>query len=218
MNFRQNKIVRLVKKTITYGLFCIALALIIIMYTPLTNSLSGPLFVKTDLHKVDVIVVLGGGSIPHGQLSWFSLMRTAKGVELYKGGYADKIIFTGDGNNTQSSGNNSVANNMAKVAIELGIPAQSVLIENKSKRTHEDALRTAEMMKEYGFQTALLVTSASHMKRALLCFEHAGVKVFPASVEPVEMYVKNPMERLYVFKVVMREYAGLALYKLKGWI
>jgi uncharacterized SAM-binding protein YcdF (DUF218 family) len=56
------------------------------------------------------------------------------------------------------------------------------------------------------------------MKRAMLCFERTGIKVFPAPVEPVEMHVKDPIDRLLVFRAVMREYAGLALYKSKGWI
>jgi hypothetical protein len=52
----------------------------------------------------------------------------------------------------------------------------------------------------------------------MLSFEHAGVKVFAAPAEPVEMYANGSMERLFFFKAVMREYAGLALYKMKGWI
>jgi uncharacterized SAM-binding protein YcdF (DUF218 family) len=208
MHFRQNKIVRIAAKTVTYGLCCIGLAVIIIMYTPLANNLSGRLSVKTDLQKADVIVVLGGGLFPNGELSWFSLMRTVKGVELYKRGYADKIIFTGRGD----------CRAMAKVAIGLGIPEQAIFLADKSTRTHEDALGTAEIMKENGLQTALLVTSATHMKRAMLCFRHEGIKFFSESVEPIEMYAQGPVDRLLIFKTVMREYLGLALYKTKGWI
>jgi uncharacterized SAM-binding protein YcdF (DUF218 family) len=208
MNFRQNKIVKFIAKTATYVLFCLVLAVIIIMYTPLVNSLSRPLMIKADLQKADVIVVLGGGLFPDRELSWFSLMRTLKGVELYKRGYADKIIFTGCGD----------CRAMAKVAIGLGIPEQTILLAEKSTRTHEDALGTAEIMKENNLTTALLVTSASHMKRATLCFRHEGIKFFSASAEPIEMHVQDPVDRLLIFKAVMREYAGLVLYKVRGWI
>jgi len=52
----------------------------------------------------------------------------------------------------------------------------------------------------------------------MLSFEHAGVKVFAAPVEPVEMYTNDSMERLYFFRAVMREYAALVMYKVRGWI
>jgi uncharacterized SAM-binding protein YcdF (DUF218 family) len=217
MSFRQNKIVKFIAKTATYGLFCLALAVVIIIYTPLANILSRPLIIKADLQKADVIVVLGGGIYPDGGLSWFSLMRTVKGVELYKKGYADKILFSGCTANPNPL-NVPEENGMARIAVNLGVPTRAILLEEKSTRTYESALKTAEMMKENGLTTALLVTSASHMKRSMLSFEHAGVKVFAAPVEPVEMYANGSMGRLFVFKAVMREYAGLVLYKARGWI
>jgi uncharacterized SAM-binding protein YcdF (DUF218 family) len=217
MNFRQNKIVKFIVKTATYGLFCLALAAIIIMYTPLVNSLSRPLMVKADLQNADVIVVLEGGMYPGGELPLFSLMRTVKGVELYKKGYANKILFSGCTGNPNPS-RIPEENGMARVAVNLGVPPQAILLEDKSTRTYESALQTAEMMKKNNLTTALLVTSASHMKRSMLSFEHAGVKVFAAPAEPVEMYANDSMERLLFFRAVMREYAGLILYKVKGWI
>jgi uncharacterized SAM-binding protein YcdF (DUF218 family) len=216
MSFRQNKIMKFISKTATYGLFCLALAVIIIMYTPLVNSLSRPLMVKADLQKANVIVVLEGGMYPGGELPLFSLMRTVKGIELYKKGYANKILFSGRTGNPNPL-KIPEENGMARVAVNLGVPRQAILLEDKSTRTYESALQTAKMMKENNLTTALLVTSAAHMKRSMLSFEHAGVKVFAAPVEPVETYVNDSMERLLFFRAVMREYAGLVLYKVKGW-
>jgi uncharacterized SAM-binding protein YcdF (DUF218 family) len=217
MSFRQNKIVKFIAKTATYGLFCLALAVIIIMYTPLANSLSRPLMVKADLQKADIIIVLEGGMYPGGELPWLSLMRTVKGVELYKKGYANKIMFSGCTGNPNPL-HIPEDNGMARLAVNLGVPPQAILLEDKSTRTHESALQAAEMMKENSLTTALLVTSAAHMKRSMLSFEHAGVKVFAAPAAPVEMYVNDSIERLYFFRSVMREYAALVMYKVRGWI
>jgi uncharacterized SAM-binding protein YcdF (DUF218 family) len=173
--------------------------------------------VKSNLQKADVIVVLEGGMYPGGELPWFSLMRTVKGVELYKKGYASKIMFSGCTGHPNPL-HIPEENGMARVAVNLGVPPQAILLEDKSTRTYENALETAEMMKENNLTTALLVTSASHMKRSMLSFEHAGIKVFAAPVEPVEMYVYDSMERLLFFRAVMREYAGLVMYKVRGWI
>ncbi len=187
------------------------------MYTPLVNSLSRPLMVKADLQKADVIVVLEGGMYPGGELPFFSLMRTVKGVELYKKGYANKILFSGCTGNPNPL-KIPEENGMARVAVNLGVPPEAILLEDKSTRTYESALKTAEMMKENNLTTALLVTSAAHMKRSMLSFEYAGVKVFAAPVEPVEMYTNDSMERLVFFRSVMREYAALVMYKVRGWI
>jgi uncharacterized SAM-binding protein YcdF (DUF218 family) len=172
--------------------------------------------VKANLQKADVIVVLEGGIYSDGELSWFTLMRTVKGVELYKKGYANKILFSGCTNPNPLK--IPEENGMARVAINLGVPPQAILLEDKSTRTYENALKTAEMMKANNLTTALLVTSAAHMKRSMLSFEHAGVKVFAAPAEPIEMYANDSMERLLFFKTVMREYAALIMYKIRGWI
>lgn len=190
----------------------------LIMWSPAANELTRPLFIEPEECEADVIVVLGAGIYPDGELSWFSLLRTLKGVALYRNGYARKVLFSGYAGREALMEGRSLARSMAAVAAGLGVPEEDILLEDRSRRTHENALRSRAVMRREGFQTALLVTSAMHMRRAMLTFERAGLRVFPAPVSPVEASVDDPIERLLVFRAAVREYLGLAFYRSRGWI
>jgi uncharacterized SAM-binding protein YcdF (DUF218 family) len=56
------------------------------------------------------------------------------------------------------------------------------------------------------------------MKRAVLCFEQAGFKVYPAPADPIERYATGPIERLDLFWKILREYGAVIYYRVKGWI
>ncbi|MFH1626104.1 MAG: YdcF family protein, partial [Pseudomonadota bacterium] len=104
------------------------------------------------------------------------------------------------------------------LARDLRVPSDDVIVEKKSNRTYENAVRVKEIMDEFGFEDALLVTSSHHMLRAKLTFEHVGVVVYPASTPPIEEYITRPVGRLLLFQEVLHEYGGLVWYKWKGWI
>lgn len=205
-------------RTLKYSLAGFLLLVITIMYTPLANILPKPLFVESDIQKADVIVVLGSGIYPNGELTWFSLLRTLKGMELYKSGYSSKILFSGYAGSRNLEKGYSLAKSMAEIAVRYGVPKEDILLEDISTRTYENAIETKKIMEKEGFKTALLVTSAVHMYRAKLVFEKAGVNVIPASVFPIEAHINDPIERLLVFRETMREYLGLVMYKMRGWI
>ena len=74
------------------------------------------------LEKADAILVLG--------CSDMSVVDV--GVDVYKKGYADKIIFSGGlGKDTSKMWDEPEANKFAKKAQEQGIPANKIIIENK---------------------------------------------------------------------------------------
>jgi len=111
----------------------------------------------------------------------------------------------------------SISQKMAELALELGVPQDAQIVEDKSLRTYQSALEVKQIMDRYGVKDALLVTSAIHMKRAMLTFEHAGIKVYPAPVSHFETVVRDPLDRFGMFRAVMREYVGLLFYRWKGW-
>jgi uncharacterized SAM-binding protein YcdF (DUF218 family) len=195
---------------------CIAFFLSV-MFTPLPNLLSSYLTVEPNIKKADVIVVLGGGFYPKGELSLASMDRTVKGITLYLEGRAGKLIFAG-GNPKGYPGYISEAGSMAQLAGNLRFPSRDIIIERKSNRTYESAVMVKKIMDNLGLKDAVLVTSSYHMLRSKLTFEHAGVVVYPASTAPIEKYTTGPVQRLLLFQAVLHEYLGLAYYKWKGWI
>lgn len=61
---------------------------------------------------------------------------------------------------------------------DFRVPVQ--WIEEGSRNTFENALKSASLLKPAGIERIYLVTHAWHMRRARLAFEHAGFKVIPA--------------------------------------
>jgi uncharacterized SAM-binding protein YcdF (DUF218 family) len=130
--------------------------------------LSGP----APTHDYDVIVVLGG-PVPAMR------RRTAEGVTLYKAGRAPRILMSGRGRKSVVE-----AEAMAALARDAGVPMQSIFLEDRSRSTMENASFSARIMRDRGWRTALVVTDALHLPRALLAFRAAGVQARGSAAWP----------------------------------
>lgn len=105
--------------------------------------------------------------------------------------------------------------------VSLGVPKGSILIENFSTNTRENAVETAELLNYKG--RWLLVTSASHMRRAVGSFERVGLEVEAAPVDylfskPPAVWSISPIDGISIWKKIIHEYVGLIYYKLRGWL
>ncbi len=185
---------------------------LLVFFTPLANFLAKPLEIKPDPQKADVILVLSGGVYANGSLSYFSLERLAQAVILYKKGLSPKIIFSGG----VSLGNLKLSDGLAmeKVAIDLGVNKDDIIIENQSRNTYENLAYSKKIIEEKGYQRVLLVSSAIHMYRSMRIAEGLGLKVIPASPVPFEEYRQTPIDRFLLFYFTLREYAAILVYQL----
>lgn len=109
------------------------------------------------LEKADAIVVVSGGDTD---------ARISEGVKLYQQEWAPIIIFSG----AAAEGDVSNALAMKRIAIENGVPEDSILIEEESKTTTENAEFTAEIIKKESLNSIILVTSPYHQRRAYTLF------------------------------------------------
>ena len=186
-----------------------------IAFSPVTGYLLKPLAMKEEIRHVDAIVVLGGGVNKGRYLTRESSHRLVRGVQLYHEGKAQKIIFSGGFSQKGGVAEGAV---LAQEARRMQIPSENILIEKNSRRTHEQAAETKKITDPLRWKSVILVTSYSHMKRAVLCFEQAGFKVYPAPADPVERYAVGPLERIDLFGKILHEYGGMIYYRIKGWI
>ncbi len=108
--------------------------------------------------KADVIVVVSGGQITS---------RAEKGIELFKQGYAPKLIFSGAALDDGLS--NAYA--MRDQALSAGISQDAIYIDEKSQNTYENALNTKKIIDSLGLKKIILVTSPYHQRRANQTFE-----------------------------------------------
>lgn len=111
------------------------------------------------LKTSDAIVLLEGDG----------LNRYQKAVDLYKGGWANKIIFSG-GITEYEYGSYPLSDILPSI-IEKGVPEHDLIHENNSKNTREQALEIVEFARNnYWAKRLILVATHEHQYRAYLTF------------------------------------------------
>jgi len=110
-----------------------------------------------------------------------------------------------------------------------------MVLQTKSQNTYEDAVFSSEILKEKGINRILLVTSALHMPRSVALFEKQGLEVIPAPTDftitedgwqqtfspNTETLLTNILPNsssLGLTTNVIKEYIGLLVYRLQGWL
>jgi uncharacterized SAM-binding protein YcdF (DUF218 family) len=184
--------------------------------TPLAWYYGAPLYVSPDARKSDVIVLMSSGQIDADWLTPDAAQRTLGALKLFREEYAPAIISSG----SQHGAGLGQAELQAAWLERAGVPAGAVVVESRSTRTYESAVEVKRIMAEHGWKSAVIVTSQMDVPRIRLVFRKLGVA---ASYLPVPEF-KKPRGFDY-FRSAMAlsyhatyEYAGLAYYKLKGWI
>jgi uncharacterized SAM-binding protein YcdF (DUF218 family) len=130
----------------------------------------------------DIIIMLGGGAMPDspdvdgtGALCSDPANRLLTAVRLQR--RLDVPILLSGGQAYADTG--AEAKIARRILISLGVPEDKILVETKSINTTQNAAFSSRILREKGFSHPLLVTSAFHMKRAVLNFEKQGVDVTP---------------------------------------
>ena len=177
------------------------LALLLLSLQPVADRLLRPIEntypTWQENQKVEYIVVLGGGYTwddkwaPSSNLINNSLPRLNEGIRLWLSNPGSKMIFTGAAAKTNPV---STAEAGARVAESLGVPRSAIMTLDSPKDTEEEAAAVKQAIGDAPF---LLVTSASHLPRAMIFFEHAGLHPLPAPANQLAIDAPlNPWERV----------------------
>jgi uncharacterized SAM-binding protein YcdF (DUF218 family) len=182
--------------------------------------------VATLPESVDGIVVLGGAiddltSRDRGTptLNW-AANRMTTFVILAHHYPSAKLVFTGGSGMIQQGLSNEAE--FARILIEqLGVPPDRVVYESASRTTWENAVNTYAIVKPRPGETWILVTSASHMPRAVGVFRQVGWTVLPWPVgyqsrDHISSYASSMGRKLAVLDWATHEWIGLAAYYLMG--
>ena len=95
----------------------------------------------------------------------------------------------------------------------LNIPIDSIIKEPKSKDTFENATYSVDIMHQHGWDTAIIVTTPYHTKRALILFSNLEIDVSVISSNfPVETKWFHHIEN------IIYEYIAFAWFKINGKI
>lgn len=171
------------------------LALFLLSLQPVADGLLRPIESRyptwQETRKVDYIVVLGGGYTwnpewaPSSNLISNSLPRLNEGIRLWRANPGSKLIFTGAPALTNPV---STAEAGARVAESLGVPRADIITLEQPKDTEEEALAVKRAIGNAPF---LLVTSASHLPRAMIFFQRIGLDPLPAPAN--QLAIDSPL-------------------------
>jgi uncharacterized SAM-binding protein YcdF (DUF218 family) len=225
---------------------CIGLALALLLVFGnewvsyrLVSSLEWRYLPADEIPQVEAIVLLGGGTRPHLPPRSISEMneagdRIAYAAKLYHEGKAPFIVVSGGFIEFYGS---SVpeADAMQELLVAFGVSEDAIIREDRSRNTYENAIYVREIADAQEFNQILLVTSGLHMPRSVAIFEHQGFEVFPAPADFLTTWeaegrttdaglvgrllkLMPSSERLDFSTRALREYIGMIVYRLQGWM
>ena len=141
----------------------------------------------------DVAVVLGGAVGPIGDPPTENLTgssnRVLRAARLFRAGKVRRVLAVG-GNLDWMNAEAPEAELIRDLLVEWGLPREAILIEPTSRNTRENAQQAAAIIREQGWERVLLVTSATHMQRAVAAFQAVGIAVIPS---PTDFASREPL-------------------------
>jgi uncharacterized SAM-binding protein YcdF (DUF218 family) len=189
---------------------------------------------------VDAIVVLGGGTDPliyprsNVEINGAG-DRMLYAARLYHAGYAPHILLSGGRISWLDGRQESSAEEMADMMLLFGVPEEALWLQSESRNTYEDAFYSTEILEEKGIDQILLVTSAQHMPRSIALFQKQGLEVIPMPTDfgvtqagwdqltqpNLAAQILNlfpSIGNMGTTSGVMKEYIGMFIYRLRGWL
>lgn len=159
-----------------------------------------------EAHAADAIVVLGAAQF-NGVPSQVFQARLDTAYDLYSQGYAPVIVVTGgriygDQYTEAESGRNYL--------VDLGVPADAILMENISHNTAASFAGVEKLLKPRGVQTLLIVSDGFHLYRSKMLARDAGFAAYGYASENSPIRPGSATELRYL----VRETFGVLAWKL----
>ncbi|WIW69996.1 YdcF family protein [Anaerosinus gibii] len=171
----------------------------------LVHSLESRYTVPETIHG-DVIIMLGGGATAEtpdidgeGNLSGSAANRLLMAARLQ---HQLKIpIVVSGGKVFSDSGREALV--AKRMLMGIGVAEEKIIIEDNSLNTRQNAQLVHEIMKQNGYEKAILVTSAFHMERSMMNFKKEGIDALPVPTD----YLVSGKNDFYVNKMVPSSFA-----------
>jgi uncharacterized SAM-binding protein YcdF (DUF218 family) len=218
------------------------LAAVIVGYAALSSPAGAGLLARTlsdgyrplasadEARGARIVVVLGAGSFnmraSGRQLPTVSrdaglrVLEAARLLDLLK----DSQVIASGGITEPDDAAAPESAALRRALIDLGVPADRILVESKSKNTRDEVLIVKQMLAERGLTNFVLVTSPMHMRRSMLAFEQQGLHPIPSPSQLVPDYRSRshpllPSDLwLSIGDDAVYEWLARGYYWWKGWL
>jgi uncharacterized SAM-binding protein YcdF (DUF218 family) len=167
----------------------------------------------------NVIVLLGSGATKwsenHFSTQVYGYSRLNEAMRLYfnckKSVNSCTILISGG---DPADNGKSEAEIMQNELINNNLPAQDIITETNSQNTFQNAKFSSEIIKQKAYSYIVLVTSGTHMPRALKFFKIFNINATPAISDKIvtKIYWQNATKNMLMLDTCLHEYAGLVKY------
>jgi len=181
----------------------------------------------SDVSTFDAIVVLGGSinaaaADDKGRIQTNdSDERIMAAARLYKAGIAPLILVSGGSGNPAWT-DKKEAPLMVDLMETMGIPRNTIITENSSRNTYENATLSKPVLEKVGAKRIVLITSAWHMRRSAAIFRKQGYDFESFPVDSLKEPFTPPTDlvpdagALDRSTRILREIVGIIAYKFLG--
>lgn len=211
-----------------------AVLLLMAAFSPLSALILRPLEDRFPQPPADMpaptgIVVLGGAldadlGRARGQPTLTeAAARLTSGVALALRYPQARLVFTGGSANLDASTAADEAHGVRDLWLSLGVPAERMTFEDRSRNTYENATMTRAIVEPKPGEHWLLVTSAAHMPRSIGIFRHVGWEM---TAYPVDYRTFGDardfrpttlaLDSLRRLDTALHEWVGLLAYRVTG--
>lgn len=228
--FVSYRVYRAGKSQLAGGLLAVTLMFYLsstaVVADPMLRCLEGK-YVPPEKPAGDCLIMLGAGAMRDthdvggtGTLTSCAASRLLTTVRLYREMNVP-IILSGGQVFADSGAEAEIAR---RILLGMGVPEKDIIVEGRSLNTTQNAIYSAEILRKHGFMRPVLVTSAFHMPRSVLCFEKQGIEVMPYptdyQVNPVGRFHYNMLrpnpEKLYDSALVCQELLRTLVTRVVG--
>lgn len=180
----------------------------VIVYLSLALYISKQAEIDTK-SKADAILVLGARSYILGKYNPCLEARVEHAVDLYRAGYAHKILVSGG---IDKEDNVNEADIMKKMATEKGIPSIDILEERYATSTFENFSLSYDILKQNNLSSVIVVTEPFHVARATLVAKKLGYNLSVSPAKDSPCWLPNH----YFTKYFLKELFALIKYKIEN--
>lgn len=208
-------------RVVAYFALSAALVTAALMLTPIVDAPVRSWIRRDSLPTMplDAVVVLSSSVNRDGALDVSGVERLLSGLAVSRRNGARLLITTRVEDRRSDRVITSDADQRA--LIQLGGDTSAWRIAAPAHTTHDEAMRTAEILAPASSRTIAVVTSPLHTRRACATFEALGFHVVcvPSDERAYAMYsLPGPVDRVRAFFDWLYEQLAVIKYRSRGWI